>query len=93
MPSKDAWGLAFCCGTSSVIRFSALCEIGDSPTDSVTEDFLLTVRFRERGYKTLYLNEKLSVGLAPEGINEYATQRTRWCLATPSSCHVESSIP
>jgi cellulose synthase (UDP-forming) len=86
MPSKDAWELAFCCGTSSVIRFSALSEIGGFPTDSVTEDFLLTVRLRERGYKTLYLNEKLSVGLAPEGINEYATQRARWCLGLVQIC-------
>jgi len=86
MPSKDAWELAFCCGTSSIIRFSALCEIGGFPTDSVTEDFLLTVRLRERGYTTIYLNEKLSVGLAPEGINEYATQRTRWCLGLVQIC-------
>jgi cellulose synthase (UDP-forming) len=90
MPAKDAWGLAFCCGTSSIIRFSALREIGGFPTDSVTEDFLLTVRFRERGYKTLYLNEKLSVGLAPEGINEYATQRTRWCLGLVQICRGRS---
>ncbi len=48
MPSKDAWDLAFCCGTSSVIRFSALREIGGFPTDSVTEDFLLTVNSATR---------------------------------------------
>ena len=90
MPSKDAWGLAFCCGTSSVIRFPALLEIGGFPTDSVTEDFLLTVRLLERGYKTLYLNEKLSTGLAPEGINEYATQRTRWCLGLVQICRGRS---
>jgi cellulose synthase (UDP-forming) len=90
MPSKDAWGLAFCCGTSSIIRFSALNEIGGFPTDSVTEDFLLTVRLRERGYRTVYLNEKLSVGLAPEGLGEYATQRTRWCLGLVQICRGRS---
>jgi cellulose synthase/poly-beta-1,6-N-acetylglucosamine synthase-like glycosyltransferase len=91
MPARDAWELAFCCGTSSLIRFSALLEIGGFPTDSVTEDFLLTIRFREYGYKTLYLNEKLSVGLAPEGINEYTTQRTRWCLGLVQICRGPSS--
>jgi len=91
MPSRDAWGLAFCCGTSSVIRFSALREIGGVPTDSVTEDLLLTVRLRERGYRTVYLNEKLSVGLAPEGLKEYATQRTRWCLGLVQICRGKSS--
>ena len=90
MPSKDAWELSFCCGTSSVIRFAALHEIGGFPTDSVTEDFLLTVRLRERGYKTIYLNEKLSVGLAPEGIKEYAVQRTRWCQGLIQICRGKS---
>src|SRR5262249_20916951 len=80
MPAKDAWGQAFCCGTSSVMRFSALREIGGFPTESVTEDFLLTIRLREHGYETIYLNEKLSTGLAPEGLREYAVQRARWCL-------------
>jgi cellulose synthase (UDP-forming) len=90
MPSKDAWGLAFCCGTSSIIRFSAVHGIGGFPTDSVTEDFLLTIRLRERGYRTVYLNEKLSVGLAPEGLKEYATQRTRWCLGLVQICRGRS---
>ena len=80
MPSKDAWGAAFCCGTSSVIRMQALEEIGGFPTDSVTEDFLLTLELDRRGWRTIYLNERLSAGLAPEGIKEYLTQRGRWCL-------------
>jgi cellulose synthase (UDP-forming) len=80
MPAKDAWGVAFCCGTSSVIRFSTLMEIGGFPTDSVTEDYLVTLRLKERGYRTVYLNERLTLGLAPEGLKEYITQRGRWCL-------------
>jgi cellulose synthase (UDP-forming) len=80
MPSKDAWDAAFCCGTSSVIRFSALAGIGGFPTDSVTEDYLLTLRMKEAGARTVYLNERLTIGLAPEGLKEYVTQRGRWCL-------------
>jgi cellulose synthase (UDP-forming) len=80
MPSKDAWGVAFCCGTSSVIRFSSLMQIGGFPTDSVTEDYLVTLRLKELGYRTVYLNERLTLGLAPEGLKEYTTQRGRWCL-------------
>jgi len=80
MPSKDAWGLAMCCGTSSVIRASAIYSIGGFPTDSVTEDYLVTLRLKEIGYRTIYLNEPLTSGLAPEGIKEYLTQRGRWCL-------------
>ncbi|MGX1335224.1 cellulose synthase (UDP-forming), partial [Bradyrhizobium japonicum] len=80
MPAKDAWGTAFCCGTSSLIRFSGLMQIGGFPTDSVTEDYLVTLRLKERGLRTVYLNERLTIGLAPEGLKEYITQRGRWCL-------------
>jgi cellulose synthase (UDP-forming) len=80
MPSKDAWGSAFCCGTSSVIRFRALEDIGGFPTDSVTEDVLVTLKLDCNGWKSVYLNEELSTGLAPEGMKEYLTQRGRWCL-------------
>jgi cellulose synthase (UDP-forming) len=80
MVSKDAWGAAFCCGTASVIRAAALEQIGGFPTDSVTEDFLLTLRLDRAGWRTVYLNERLSTGLAPEGVTEYVTQRGRWCL-------------
>jgi len=81
MPAKDAWGTAFCCGTSSVIRKTALDAAGGGfPTESVTEDYLLTLRLKRHGFRTVYLNEQLSLGLAPEGLREYITQRSRWCL-------------
>src|SRR5258708_34886232 len=90
MASKDAWGAAFCCGTSSVIRFNPLMQIGGFPTDSVTEDYLVTLRLREIDYQTVYLNEQLSLGLAPEGIKEYITQRSRWCLGFVQICRGKS---
>ncbi|MBR0871432.1 glycosyltransferase [Bradyrhizobium tropiciagri] len=80
MPAKDAWGTAFCCGTSSLIRYAGLMRIGGFPTDSVTEDYLVTLRLKEQGLRTVYLNERLTLGLAPEGLKEYITQRGRWCL-------------
>lgn len=80
LPAKDGWETAFSCGTSSIVRTSALSEIGGFPTDSITEDMLLTIRMKQHGYVTAYLNETLSLGLAPEGIGEYCTQRIRWCV-------------
>ena len=80
LPSKDAWSAAFCCGTSSIIRMQPLMRIGGFPTDSVTEDYLLSLRLKEKGLVTAYLNEPLTYGLAPEGLKEYITQRSRWCL-------------
>lgn len=86
MASKDAWGGAFCCGTSSLLRFAPLMQIGKFPTDSVTEDYLVTLRLATIGYRTIYLNEPLSLGLAPEGLKEYVTQRSRWALGFIQIC-------
>ena len=69
MPAKDAWSAAFCCGTSSIIRMKPLSEIGGFPTDSVTEDYLLTLRLKEMGYTTAYLNEPLTFGLALDPVS------------------------
>lgn len=80
MESKDAWGAAFCCGTSAVFRVAALKACGGMATETVTEDMLTTFRMLEYRYRTVFLNEQLSLGLAPEGLQEYITQRSRWCL-------------
>ena len=81
-PAKDAWGAAFCVGTSFVVRRDLLNLIDGFPTGTVTEDIHLTYRLLPRGYKTRWLNERLSVGLSAEGLPEYITQRSRWCLGT-----------
>jgi cellulose synthase (UDP-forming) len=80
LPCKDAWGAAFCCGTSAMFRVEALVKAGGMATETVTEDMLTTFRLGEYGYRTVFLNERLSLGLAPEGLAEYIGQRGRWCL-------------
>jgi cellulose synthase (UDP-forming) len=82
LEAKDAWGAAFCCGTSAVIRVSALEAIGGMATETVTEDMLTTFKLEELGYRTIFLNEQLSLGLAPEGLQDYVKQRARWCLGS-----------
>jgi cellulose synthase (UDP-forming) len=81
-PAKDAWGCAFCVGTSFVVRRDRLTEIGGFPSQAISEDINLTYMMLANGYQTRWLNEKLSIGLSAEGIPEYITQRTRWCLGT-----------
>src|SRR5258708_5530558 len=81
-PAKDAWGCAFCVGTSFVVRRDRLTEIGGFPSQAISEDINLTYTMLAKGYETWWLNEKLSIGLSAEGIPEYITQRARWCLGT-----------
>ena len=42
--------------------------------DELEEDYLLTLRLKETGFSTAYLNEPLSYGLAPEGLKEYVSR-------------------
>ena len=77
--SRDAWDVSFCCGSCSIARRSALDAIGGFPHDSITEDLLTTLAMLNVGYKTRYLNERLSMGLAAENLKGYFVQRGRWC--------------
>lgn len=87
MASKDAWGSAFCCGTGAVMRTTALLAAGGMATATVTEDMLTSFAMREHGYRTVLLNERLSLGLAPEGLSEYVSQRCRWALGAIQQVH------
>lgn len=81
-PIKDAAGSVVCSGTSFVVRRSALEEIGGFVTDSLSEDYYTGVRLSAKGYHLVYLDEKLSAGLAAENIAAHATQRLRWARGT-----------
>jgi cellulose synthase (UDP-forming) len=77
--SRDAWDASFCCGSCSILRRQALDVVGGIPTESITEDLLTTLVMLRHGYRTVYLNERLSMGLAAESIEGFFVQRERWC--------------
>ena len=81
-PSRDVVNAVICSGTSIVYRRAHLDTIGGIPTTSIVEDYLTGMSLQAQGYRTIYLNEFLSVGSAANNINEYAKQRSRWCEGT-----------
>jgi cellulose synthase (UDP-forming) len=85
---KDGHGAMFCCGTNFLFRRAALESVGGFPTDSVTEDFELTIKLHEQGWRSRYLPEVLAVGLGPEDMASYVSQQQRWargCLGAIGS--------
>ena len=78
-PGRDAWGAAFYCGSAAMIRRQALLAIGGFVTVTDIEDQATAVKLLAHGYKTRYLNEPLSVGLAAESNAVLHDQRNRWC--------------
>lgn len=81
---KDGLGAMFCCGTNVVFRREALLAAGGFPEESVTEDFLLSVRLHEQGWRSAYVPEVLAQGLGPEDMASWSSQQLRWargCLS------------
>lgn len=75
---KDRHNAAFWCGSSAVVRRSALLEIGGVNTRTVVEDTHTAMKLHQAGWKSVYHHEILAVGLAPEEVNAFLTQRGRW---------------
>lgn len=92
---KAALDSMFCCGTNVVYRRSALEQVGGIPENSLTEDFELSIRLRERDWHTVYVPEVLASGLGPEDMASYVSQQHRWargCLSAISTT-VRSRLP
>lgn len=77
-PIRDSHNAVICCGTSYVIRRSALESIGGYYTECIIEDYQTSTRLLTRGHKVIFLNEVLSLGEVPRSTSEYVEQRLRW---------------
>ena len=90
-PIKDGAGSVVCSGTSFLVRRKAIEDIGGFVTDSLSEDYFTGIRLSARGYRLVYLDEKLSAGLAAENISAHATQRLRWARGTLQAFFIKSN--
>jgi cellulose synthase (UDP-forming) len=90
-PIRDGAGSVICAGTSFVVRRSALEETGGFFTGSLSEDYFTGIRLSAKGYRLIYLDEKLSAGLAAENIAAHATQRLRWARGTLQAFFIEAN--
>jgi Glycosyltransferases, probably involved in cell wall biogenesis len=89
-PVRDGTDSVVCAGTSFVMRRSALQEAGGGfVTSSLSEDYFTAVRLSQKGYKLVYLDEKLSAGAAPDDMGAHATQRLRWAQGTLQAFFIE----
>ncbi|MBE9157336.1 glycosyltransferase [Nodosilinea sp. LEGE 06152] len=90
-PMRDGVGSVVCSGTSFVVRRSALEASGGFVTESLSEDYFTSVRLAAQGNDVIYLDEKLSAGLAAEDIAAHATQRLRWARGTLQAFFIDSN--
>ena len=81
---KDGLDAVFCCGTNVLFRREAFESVGGFPTNSLTEDFELSIHLHERGWSSAYVPDVLARGLGPEDMAAYVSQQQRWargCLS------------
>lgn len=65
-------------GTMLLIRLSAMKEVGNWSTDTITEDTELGLRLFEAGYQAHYTNRRYGYGLLPDTVEAFKNQRHRW---------------
>jgi cellulose synthase (UDP-forming) len=77
-PGKDRWNSAFFCGSCAVVRRVALESIGGFATGTVTEDIHTSIRMHSKRWKSVYHEQTLGYGIAPQNAPAYHSQRLRW---------------
>ncbi|MDF5723747.1 MAG: glycosyltransferase [Rhizonema sp. PD37] len=56
--------------------------VGGVSSNSITEDMNTAMRLHSAGWKSIYHNERLAEGLAPEDLSSTLKQRLRWAQGT-----------
>ncbi len=75
---RDRSNAVICCGTSYVVRRSALEQIGGYVTSCLIEDHQTSTKLLTQGWTLRYLNEVLSMGEVPRTFADFLDQRLRW---------------
>ena len=89
-PVRDGWGAVVCAGTSFVVRRAALDQVGGFVEQALSEDFVTGIALRQQGWRLVYLQEKLSAGLAAETMADFVHQRQRWAAGTLQSLRLSN---
>ena len=80
-------------GTLSLIRLTALDEVGGWPLNSITEDAELGSRLHVSGYDIRYVNLIIGKGIAPIQQEDFIIQRKRWIFGNVQTLMNSSMRP
>ncbi|KAI5082816.1 hypothetical protein GOP47_0002559 [Adiantum capillus-veneris] len=75
---RDSMGAAACIGTGAIFRRAHLDLVGGFQPHSITEDTVTSFALFNLGFRSVYLTEKLQMGLTPWSLEAYIKQRQRW---------------
>ena len=89
---KSRRNSAFFCGSCGVMRRAALDEVGGFATETITEDLHTSMLLHRRGWKSVYHNQVLALGLAAQTATPYHLQRLRWGQGTMQALRREGVL-
>lgn len=89
---NDTWNAVLFSGSCTVLRRSALNEIGGVAVDTVTEDAHTSLKLLRQGYEGHYLNMALAAGMAPLTVADLIKQRMRWALGMAQIFRLDNPI-
>jgi len=75
---RDGYDLCAFAGTNAIFRLPPLHTIKGFPYGSLTEDAHCAIHLHRFGYRSIYVEDKLSVGVAPVTVANSIQQRSRW---------------
>jgi len=75
---RDGFDLCAFAGTNAIFRLRALHTVGGLPYGSLTEDAHLAICLHRLGYRSVYVEDRLAVGIAPVTVANSMQQRSRW---------------
>ena len=73
-------------GSNALFKRAALEKVGYFPTDSLTEDFSLSILLVANGYQTISTRKPSASGVSPTEVSEVVKQRVRWARGVIQSC-------
>ncbi|MEM9015693.1 MAG: glycosyltransferase, partial [Verrucomicrobiota bacterium] len=76
----DSWGSSSFCGSAAVLRRSCLEEVGGICGETITEDAETSIELHSRGYESEYFGRPMIAGLAPQTLQAFIVQRSRWAV-------------
>ena len=77
-PAKNSFNASFCVGTNMIFRRSAIEAIGGVYPIDHSEDIWTTIQLHKQGYQSVFHRTILAEGRAPETIQAYFRQQSRW---------------
>lgn len=77
---RQSWNGSFFVGSGAVFRRTAIMELNGFKLMSITEDIHTSQHLHARGWKSVFVDKDLAVGLTAENLASYLVQRRRWML-------------